>query len=62
MIVKAKPPKDDPAESQRFIDMAREVGASAGEKAFDKTFHTVAKRAPPTRAGHPHAKSKETPA
>jgi hypothetical protein len=40
---------DDPEESQRFIDMAREIGADEGlkgQKAFDRTFDKVAKSKP----------------
>ena len=42
---KQKPQPDDPAESKRFIDMARELGADEGEKgreAFERTFGKVA--------------------
>jgi hypothetical protein len=37
--------RDDPAESKRFIDMARELGADETEKgreAFERTFKKVA--------------------
>jgi hypothetical protein len=37
----AKP--DDPAESKRFIDMAREVEADESPEAFDKAFDKVIK-------------------
>jgi hypothetical protein len=39
-----KPPPDDPEQSKRFIDMAREVEADEGEagrKAFERTFKGV---------------------
>lgn len=44
---KPKPPPDDPAESKRFIDMAREIGADEseeGRKAFERAFDRVAER------------------
>jgi hypothetical protein len=37
-----KPPQDDPAQSQRFIDMAQEVEAKENEAVFDRTFVRVA--------------------
>jgi hypothetical protein len=39
------PPPDDPAQSQRFIDMAREVGAEDGE-AFDRVLKKVTESPP----------------
>jgi hypothetical protein len=36
-----KLPPDDPTQSQRFIDMAREVGAEDGQKAFEAVFQKV---------------------
>ena len=42
---KPNPPPDDPAESKRFIDMARELGADesdTGREAFERTFKKVA--------------------
>jgi hypothetical protein len=45
---KPKAQPDDPAESKRFIDMARELGADETEKgreAFERTFHKVTSRA-----------------
>jgi len=44
---KPKPKPDDPAESKRFIDMAREIGADEsekGRKAFERTFKKVVER------------------
>lgn len=38
----AKAPKDDPAQSQRFIDVAREVKADEDREAFERTFTKVA--------------------
>lgn len=36
-----RPHHDDPAESKRFIDMAREVGADESPEAFDRAFGSV---------------------
>jgi hypothetical protein len=49
---KPKPPAPDrdPAQSKRFIDMAREVGAETASPDFERVFHKVAKQpkgAPP---------------
>ncbi len=43
-----KPPAkaDDPAESKRFIDMAREVEVDESPEAFEKAFKKVIKRSP----------------
>jgi hypothetical protein len=41
---KPKPQPDDPTESKRFIDMARELGADETEKgreAFERAFEKV---------------------
>src|SRR5438045_6708829 len=41
---KPKPRPDDPAESKRFIDMAREVGADEseeGREAFERAFKKI---------------------
>ena len=43
---KAKP--DDPAQSQRFIDIAREVGGNEDQTVFDKVFENIAKPATPS--------------
>jgi hypothetical protein len=36
-----KPPQDDPAQSQRFIDMAREVEATDRPNVFDRLASAV---------------------
>lgn len=49
---KPKPQPDDPAESKRFIDMARELGTDEsieGRRAFERTFRKLASR--PKKAG-----------
>ena len=43
-------PPDDPAEYQRFLDIAREVGADEDPKALDREFEKVI-RAPASKAG-----------
>jgi len=45
------PPPDDPEQSKRFIDMAREVDADESEKgreAFERAFKKIA---PATKSG-----------
>jgi hypothetical protein len=41
MSRKLKPPPDDPAQSKRFIDMAREVGANEPSPNFERVFRKV---------------------
>lgn len=43
---KPNPPPDDPAQSKRFIDMAREVEAEGSKEEFERAFKTVAKEKP----------------
>jgi hypothetical protein len=43
---KQKPPLTDAEHHKRFVEMAREVGASNDPKAFDKAFKKVAKPKP----------------
>jgi hypothetical protein len=45
---KPKPPPDDPAQSKRFIDMAREVEADERKDALERAFEKVVpgKRSP----------------
>jgi hypothetical protein len=40
-------PRDDPAQSQRFIDMARELGADEDLEAMDRAFERVIRTPPP---------------
>ena len=44
MSRKPKPPPDDPAQSKRFIDMAREVGAERPRPNFERVFRKVAEQ------------------
>ena len=47
MQQKPKPTPDDPEQSKRFIDMAREIGADeteTGRKAFEHAFNKVIPR------------------
>jgi hypothetical protein len=56
---KPKPPPDDPAESKRFIDMARELGtdeSDKGREAFERAFDKMATKKRPS--GRPVAKVK----
>lgn len=41
---KSKLPPDDPAQSKRFIDMAREVGAEKPSPNFERLFRKVAEQ------------------
>jgi len=41
-----KPPPDDPAQSQRFIDMAKEVEAHDDMAKFEKTLEKLISPAP----------------
>jgi hypothetical protein len=46
MARKSTPPPDDPEQSKRFIEIAREVGAEGTQEEFDKAFRKVASRVP----------------
>jgi hypothetical protein len=50
---KPKPLPDDPAQSKRFIDMAREVGAEQPSPDFERVFRKVAeqRKRPTPKAG-----------
>jgi hypothetical protein len=53
---KPNPPPDDPEQSKRFIDMAREVDANegpAGREAFERAFKKVVKPKPSQSAPRP---------
>jgi hypothetical protein len=43
---KPKPPPDDPEQSKRFIDLAREVEAEGSKEEFERAFKKVAKVRP----------------
>jgi hypothetical protein len=43
---KPKPPADDPEQSKRFIDMAREIGANADKQEFERAFNSVIRKKP----------------
>lgn len=44
MSRKSKPPPADPAQSKRFIDMAREVEAEQPSPNFERVFRKVAEQ------------------
>jgi hypothetical protein len=48
---KPKPPHDDPEQSKRFIDMAREIGADANKEEFDRALKRLGRRKPAREAG-----------
>ncbi len=41
MARKPKPIRDDPAESKRFIETAREVGADENGESFERVFKAI---------------------
>ena len=41
-----RPKPDDPAQSKRFIDAARELGTDQRPEEFDRVFGTVAAKKP----------------
>jgi hypothetical protein len=49
---KPKPPPDDPEQSKRFAEIAREIGADATPDEFERAFKRIvpAKRPRPTRS------------
>jgi hypothetical protein len=47
---KPAPPQDDPEQSKRFIDMAREVEAEGSKEDFDRAFKKIAKKKPQAKA------------
>ncbi len=47
MSDKAKP--DDPAQSKRFIDMAREIEATEDQSNFDRVFEKFTQPATPAK-------------
>jgi hypothetical protein len=49
---KPAPKPDDPAQSKRFIETAREIGAEATKEEFERAFKKVAPSSakPPKRA------------
>jgi hypothetical protein len=50
MSRKTNRPPDDPEQSKRFIDMAREIGADATKDEFEKAFGKVARsKRPPAK-------------
>ena len=59
---KPKPPPDDPEESKRFIDMAREVGAEQPSPDFERVFRKVVEQPKGIhpRAGRSRLKSKRS--
>lgn len=45
---KPKPKPDDPEQSKRFIEMAREIGVDESEGAFERALKKVARPKKPT--------------
>lgn len=40
-----KPKKDDPEQSQRFVETAKELGADKDEKSFEKALKIITPKA-----------------
>jgi hypothetical protein len=57
MARKSNPPPDDPEQSKRFIDLAREVEAEGTEEDFVKAFRKVASRRRPQWPKSDYSKS-----
>lgn len=54
------PKPDDPEQSKRFIDMAREVGAEEGpegRKTFERAFKGVVRGSAQEKKSQPHGQS-----
>ena len=49
---KPNPPRDDPEQSKRFIEIAREAEANSSKEEFDRAFRKVAK--PPKQEKQKH--------
>ena len=43
-----KPPPDDPEQSKRFIDAARDLSTDETGETFERAFRTIIGPAPPT--------------
>jgi hypothetical protein len=50
VTARKKTKQDNPEQSKRFIDMAREVGVDERPEAFDAVFKKVIKPKPPARS------------
>jgi hypothetical protein len=50
---KSNPPHDDPEQSKRFVDMAREVEADEDPDAFERAFKRVIRPLPPVKVHRP---------
>jgi hypothetical protein len=50
---KPSPPRDEPEQSKRFIETAREIETDESPEAFDRAFGKVI-----TKPAHPQAKKK----
>ena len=47
---KPNPPRDDPEESKRFMETAREIGADESPEAFERVIKKVIPQKPPTES------------
>jgi hypothetical protein len=51
ILTTLKPEPDDPAQSQRFIDMAEELGARDDEATFEAKMKAIARHKPKSPDG-----------
>jgi hypothetical protein len=54
---KPNPPRDDPEQSKRFIEIAREAEADSSKEEFDRAFKKVAKERIKDRQGSKGSRS-----
>jgi hypothetical protein len=47
---KPAPKPDDPAQSQRFLDIAKEVGADTDNEALERAFKKITENPPKKKA------------
>jgi hypothetical protein len=51
MSRKPKPPPDDPEQSKRFIEIAREAGADSTKEEFERPFKKVSEKSRKPKSG-----------
>jgi len=47
---KPKPPRDNPEQSKRFIEAAREIGTDESPEEFERAFEKVVRKTPRAKA------------
>jgi len=56
MMARKLPKQDNPEQSKRFIDMAREIGVDESPEAFDRAFKKVIRSEPSDSRPNPSSK------